>query len=332
MTPFWTPERVDRARAIVAKHARLRDALEEISAEFGRPVSSAALRGARGRVANDVDIPITWDDDEPPTDPAVPHPQHDARVADDALETVLLVPDTHRPFHDQRAWAVMLAAARRLRPTRIVVLGDFCDFWSVSSHAKDPSRSLQLVDEVADVNAGLDELDALGATHKHFIEGNHEFRLARYLQDHAPALVGSTSVPELLHLKERGWTFTPYRQHLQVGKLHLTHDVGQAGAYAHVRAGAAFESSVAIGHTHRLGVSYFGAATGESHVAAMMGWLGDRDAADYMHRIRAMKDWHLGFGVVRVEPTGVSHLQAIPIINYRAVIDGVLVEAHDHGS
>lgn len=328
MSLFWTPERLDRAASIVAKHRRLSDAIDEMSAEFGRPISNDALRRARTR-HHDSDIPVTWDEPEETTDPAVPHPQHEPMetTVGSTLETVLIVPDTHRPFHDRRAWALLLAVGRRIRPTRIVVLGDFADFYSVSAHSRDPTRPAQLVEEIADVNTGLDELDALGAKHKHFVEGNHEFRLARYLQDHAPALVGSTSVPELFHLADRGWTFTPYRQHLAIGKLHVTHDVGQAGAYAYIRAGAAFESSVAIGHTHRLGVTYFGAATGESHVAATMGWLGDREAADYMHRIRAMKDWHLGFGVVRIEPSGIAHLQPIPIVNYRAVVDGVLVEA-----
>ena len=45
------------------------------------------------------------------------------------LEPVLIVPDTHRPFHNKRAWGLMLKVAEPLKPKHIVIIGDFADFY-----------------------------------------------------------------------------------------------------------------------------------------------------------------------------------------------------------
>jgi predicted phosphodiesterase len=246
---------------------------------------------------------------------------------EDFTERILIVPDTHVPFHDERAFQVMLAGAAVFKPTTIVILGDFVDFYSVSFHSKNPSRKTSLMDEVAAARSQLAKLDQLGAIRKVYISGNHEYRLERYLAEKAPELAECVDVQSLLQLNENGWEWVPYRSHIQIGKLFFTHDTGAAGRDAHVRAGATFEHSVAIGHTHRVATHYFGNAAGESHVAAMLGWLGDRSQIDYMNPIKVFKDWQLGFGVAFVEPTGVTHLSAIPIIDYKAVVCGQLVSA-----
>jgi predicted phosphodiesterase len=245
-----------------------------------------------------------------------------------ALERILFVPDTHRPFHDQKAWNLMLKAGRFFKPDRIVVLGDMADMWSISSHDKNPARKMSFPEEVQDVNKAFDDLDSLGAKHKDFVEGNHCFRLDRYLMTVSPqlyALPGLTT-REMFHLTERGWTYTPYKHHIRIGKLYVTHDAGNAGAQAHVKAGNKFQSNVVIGHTHRIGVHYFSSATGESFVAGMFGWLGAAAAGEeYMNAVNMNVDWHLGFGLGWMDPKGNVILQAVPIVNYTVVVNGVIV-------
>lgn len=235
------------------------------------------------------------------------------------------MPDTHRPYHDKKAWNLLLKAGRAFKPDVIVVLGDFADFYSVSSHDKQPGRVRTLDEEVRDVNEGLSDLDALGAKEKHFVSGNHEDRLERYLMQKAPELFDMVRVRDLFKLDERGWRYTPYKNHLTIGKLNCTHDAGKAGLCAHYDAQKAFEGNVVIGHTHRLGYTVVGNAQGKPHVGAMFGWLGDLNAIDYMHRIRALRDWALGFGVGYMEANGTVHLRPVPIVNYACVIDGKLI-------
>lgn len=241
------------------------------------------------------------------------------------MKRLLFVPDAHRPFHDEAAWSLMLRAARAFQPDRVIVLGDFGDCYSISAHDKSPLRKETFEEEIASMSKGLDELESLGAKERDFIAGNHEYRLDRFLSTNAPPLFSMLRIEKLLNLKARGWRYTPYQRSLKIGKLHITHDEGTAGAQAHERARASFEGNAVIGHTHRMAVSYRGNAKGTAHVGAMFGWLGDLDRIDYMHRVRAQQ-WQHGFGLGYLLEDGTVHLQAVPIIQGRCVIEGRIVK------
>ncbi len=219
----------------------------------------------------------------------------------------------------------MLAAARLFRPDIIVVQGDFGDFYSCSAHDKNPTRTNDLEYEVGKIKEARAQLDALGATRKIFIEGNHEFRLARYLSSNAPAVFKMLTVPELFELKENGWDYVPYKSSVRLGKLHLTHDTGTAGQNAHRQSMNAFQGSVVIGHTHRMEYSVLGNADGPPQVGAMFGWLGDFKEIDYLHAIQAKRNWVHGFGLGFMESNGVVHLQPVPIVNGSCCVLGQII-------
>ncbi len=242
------------------------------------------------------------------------------------ISKVLFIPDTHRPYHDKKAWALMLKAAKVFKPDTIVVQGDFADFYAVSSHSKSPSRSQCLQFEVDDVNVGLDELDKLGAKKKVFISGNHEYRLERYLEDKAPELFNLVKVKDLLRLKERGWIYVPYKRDTRLGKLFSTHDCGNAGRTAVLKALDTYQHNITIGHTHRMAYIVEGNAKGEAHVGASFGWLGDASKTDYMHRVKSNRDWALGFGLGYLRDDGIIHLVPVPIIGYSVIIEGELIK------
>jgi hypothetical protein len=239
-------------------------------------------------------------------------------------ERALIVADCHRPFHDKRAWATMLKAAKAYEPHTIIQLGDFWDAYCVSDHDRDPRRINQVEDELKDVREGLDELDSLGAQRKLITFGNHSFRLERYILRRCPELASMISLPKLLGLQERGWDWCPYREHRRIGRCYVTHEVGHCGVHAVHHTGQAFNSNVVFGHVHRLSTTYFGSVTGERHVAASLGWLGDSAAASYAHEAKRGA-WQHGFGTMRIEKNGNVHLQAIPIVDGRCVLDGKLV-------
>ena len=237
----------------------------------------------------------------------------------------LLVPDCHIPNHDERAFGIMLQVAAFLKPKHIAILGDFADGETLSSHPATKPGEHSFEAEVAAVQKCLDHLDALGATNKIYIEGNHEFRLDRYLMERAPAMFHAIKWQNVLKLYERGWKWVPYRKSTSIGKLHLTHDTGTAGMNAHRQAAQAFGGSAVIGHTHRMAYEVKGRFEGTPYLAAMLGWLGDSEkAASYMHEAKA-SDWVHGFGVFWLEPaSGVVHLQPVPIVNGKCVVNGRL--------
>jgi hypothetical protein len=242
------------------------------------------------------------------------------------LKRLLICPDSHIPYEDKDAFELMLRAASIFKPDTFIIGGDFADFYSVSSHNKDPSRGNDLQKEVDAVKARLDEIQKrVKPKEKVFICGNHEERLERYLMSEAPALWNSVKIPNILGLKERGWRYIPYRDHVKIGKLHVTHDIGQAGKYAHYQACDAYQGNVVINHTHRIGYGVTGSLGGSAHVGAMFGWLGDFNRIDYMHRAKARRDWAHGFGYGYQEVSGNIHLRPAPIISGRVAIEGRLV-------
>ena len=247
-------------------------------------------------------------------------------MAKNKLEKILIVPDAHHPYVDKDAWALMLKAAKQFKPQHIVIMGDFADCYTVSSHSKKPDRALKLKEEIEATKLALDEIKNLGAKNNVFIAGNHEDRLIRYLQDRAPELFDFISIPQILELKEKGFKYVPYKQSYKLGKMNFTHDTGVAGRYAHYKALETFQHNVIIGHTHRIGYAVEGNANGERHLCAQLGWLGDVEEIDYMHQVKAKKEWSLGFGVGHMDTkTGVVYVTPIPIINGTCLIEGELI-------
>lgn len=240
-----------------------------------------------------------------------------------ALERVLIVPDTHAPYEDRRAWRLMMKAAREFKPHTIVHIGDLADCYAISAHSKDPTRVAFLKDEIVRVRELRAELDSLGAKDKRFVEGNHCARLKRYLQDKAPELFGLVTTDELLELSKNGWEFTPYREATRVGKVWFTHDVGTSGKYSTARALDTYQHSVVIGHHHAIQYHVAGDATGSYQVGAQFGWLGDLNAVDYLHKVRVSRTWALGFGIgYHHTPSGIVHLVPCPIVKYAVVVEG----------
>jgi predicted phosphodiesterase len=245
------------------------------------------------------------------------------------LKRLFFLSDPHIPYHDKRGLKIALAALKRFKPDIVVSVGDFVDFFSVSSYSKDPSRALLLDKEVGQATVVLDQIGKLAPNARRiYIAGNHEDRLQRYLQDKAPELYSFVNLEKLLGLKDRGWEYVPYKQSIRIGKLNITHDVGVSTRYAAYRAMEAFQAPVVTGHTHRMAYAVEGDARGGSQVSAMFGWLGDVKQVDYMHRIKAQRNWALGFGVGYIAPvTGYAYLVPIPIVNYSAVVEGKLYAA-----
>lgn len=245
------------------------------------------------------------------------------------LKPILIVADSHRPYHSQRAWDLMMKVGRKLKPHHIVTIGDLADFYSVSSHSKSPDRRNQLAWEVEDVRIGLNDLDSLGAKDKRYVAGNHEDRLTRYLQDKAPELFGVVDIPSLLDLRKRGWEYVPYKHDTKIGKAFFTHDVGASGRNATFQALDTYQHTIVTGHAHRLQYIVEGNAVGEYKLSAQFGWLGDITTIDYMHRAKARKNWTLGFGVGYIAPTtGIAYLTPVPIIEVKGKLSCVVNGAY----
>lgn len=242
----------------------------------------------------------------------------------------VLVPDVHVPYHDDRAWSLLLRVLREISPNHVIVLGDFADCYSVSFHDKSPRRASRLADEIAQVCECLRELEAAAPdSTRVYIEGNHEARLARYVARNAGALHGlpGLSLPELFDLPAHGWLWVPYHQSYRFGDLHLTHDVGRAGVHSARQSRIAFGASIGIGHVHRMTIEHERTIDGKHNIGASFGWLGDAEAVDYRHRGLARREWVHGIGIAQHDDRGHVHVQAVPFVDGRAWVAGRMIAA-----
>ncbi len=240
------------------------------------------------------------------------------------MESVLVIPDCHRPWHHVKAYSLMLEVAKAMPgggPDHILLLGDYGDIYNLSAHGpRDPGVLVAMVGEIESVNAGLDELDALfPRAKKKYIEGNHEWRLERYIQNRAPELFGIVTWQDLLKMHQRPlWTFIPWTPH------QITH-VGPEGSklaarhrpLASTMKGSAQKAlcSMVFGDNHRIEETHFTGIRGDAHVCFSVGWLGDKRKDQIFGFVQGMHQWQLGFGVVHVDPkTGFFYHQKIHIL------------------
>ena len=237
------------------------------------------------------------------------------------LKRILFIPDCHTPYHDKRALEGLLIG--KVLPAfewdTVCILGDFWDNYSISSHLKTPTRESSWKREHEVGKALLARIAQVPARRRILIKGNHERWLERMLAEKVPALyeevMDKTRSPQ-------GWEVVEYMDSTQIGKLNVTHDIGHAGLNSAQQSLAACGDNIIIGHNHNMTYVVRGNAKGETHVGASFGWLGDYTKIDYRHRMRARRDWCLGFGVGYQEVSGVVHVQPVPLVKYRCVVEG----------
>ncbi len=306
----WSSVELRGAQQLLGESRTLEDALQKISNEV-RPVAhrqrlwDAFKRAGLGN----------------PSDYLAKVAKKPAKAAP-GLTRILVIPDTHAPFHSEGAWAVAKAAAFNLQPDALVVIGDFADCYSVSRYPKSAARRTSLKSELDVARRMLHEI-APCAPQRIFCEGNHEWRLERFINERAPELYGLVGIKELLLDPADEWTWVPYQSWTQIGKMAFSHDVGRSGVNAGRQTLQEFGGNICFGHTHRGGVVYESTLKGEHRVALNCGWLGDPAQIDYVHRASALRNSQHGFGWVVQDSSGLSWAQFIPIIEERCcVVDG----------
>lgn len=191
--------------------------------------------------------------------PALRRPIHQLDVAD---RSRLLVPgDIHFPLEDSRVLDLMIAAAREMGVTHVLLLGDTFDCWGLSGHHKEAARyweSGRLLEEGAAGRGKLAELRSLVSPGRALIgSGNHENWWYRLVND-VPALHGTEwwfPFREVL----KGWSILSRGWRVKAGPLLIEHGDQVQGCEAgggHYPAATALRNypgqNTLFGHTHRI--------------------------------------------------------------------------------
>lgn len=228
----------------------------------------------------------------------------------------VVLPDVHRPFHDEVLWGKILQMIAVEQPEGLVLSGDYLDLYTLGAWNKGSVKKLKdftLGYEYDDGRQGIDELEEVlpPDCEKHYLFGNHEDRFFRFVEDYDNAKLGGAlrHPDEALRLSERGWkVYENWRDdYVQLGDhLQVMH-----GQYTNVHAAKkhldSFKTSVLFGHTHRW-QSYFDGR----HAAVNMGFLGDKESDGFTYVNRATREmWVNGFMVVYVRDDGHYHLEEV---------------------
>lgn len=218
--------------------------------------------------------------------------------------------DFHIPFHDQCALALLKLFLRREKPHWLILNGDFHDFWEISSFDLTPRTGKAFRDEIKVGRKILRSFRRiLPRARITWVEGNHEFRLRRYLIQNAPELYGlpGLSVPELFGLKDLRIEYAPCHARasrftdnfIRVGRLRVGHfdTVAKEGGYAAKRLVEDKGVSLIQGHTQRFGAHARTTVDGRVILGVENFSMCSRRAS-----YAAYPNWQLGFSVVYLEP------------------------------
>lgn len=236
-------------------------------------------------------------------------------------QLVVIANDFQIPFHDPKALLLLNQFLRRERPDWLILAGDFQDFWEISSFDTAPHSGKRLLGEI---KLGHSILKSFRRVLPHaritWLEGNHEFRLRRYLMKHARELydLPALTVPELFGLKDlqieyvgcdrRASKFTG--THIQVGNLYVGHFeiVAKHGGYAAKQLVEDKGVSLLQSHTHRFGAHARTGLDGRVVIGVENFCMCSRRQS-----YTTNPNWQLGFSAVYLEPRS-SRTQWYPIM------------------
>ena len=177
-----------------------------------------------------------------------------------SIKNVAVWGDLHIPYHESDAVKAAIKLAKEDKVDAIFLNGDVMDFFGLSFHEKNPKNRPRISEELESARQFLKGL------RKHFpnipiywIDGNHEYRLERYLAVKAPELLDTSEfqIASLLRMAEYGITYLGFRTKCYFGKLLVEHGdrlKGTGGVNPARSARLKYKRSVLVNHFHKLSV------------------------------------------------------------------------------
>jgi len=165
---------------------------------------------------------------------------------------VLTQPDTHVPYHDEKAVQLFLKFAKKFKPDVYVNLGDWEDVeslarWNVGKIK--PEMFGQRDDEITAIKKEVIRLeDVIGPKcRKIYTMGNHEMRAWAHYEKHPQSI---RRMDILKWLKKKDWMVYPEGRIARVGDLTFTHSTYTSIAAAMKT--CSYGLNMVFGHLHTL--------------------------------------------------------------------------------
>ena len=209
----------------------------------------------------------------------------------------------------------------------ILILGDYADFYWFSGFQKDPNINTTVQYEIDSVVKKLRELRKLFPKSKiTYLEGNHEYRLFRYIQNCSPHLFNFVDTREILELHDLQIDYIPYgpyqKHNIMKSGLWARHEPYSESKHCCANSLTRSGESLLFGHTHRIQHHESMTMTGKINSAFSCGWLGDKSSKVFTY-VKGHPDWALGFGIVTIND-GTWFYNQVTIKDYKCLYAGHL--------
>lgn len=234
------------------------------------------------------------------------------------VKKALILNDLHIPYHNSDALRCALLHSKRQNIDTIILNGDIIDFYKISRHAKSPSApNLQY-----EIDTTIKVLATIRATFPkaniHFLEGNHEDRLKRYLQEHSELhSLDIFKLHNLLKLKDLKIHLINGKRIIKIGKLCIAHGHEICVGGVTPARGALLKNmtNICFGHLHRTDSYLYTNIAGETLQSYSIGALCDL-FPDY---VSTNSNWNHGFAIIRfIDKNGNF------VFNNHRIINGVV--------
>jgi hypothetical protein len=203
----------------------------------------------------------------------------------------------HFPYQHEKAVNEFLSFLREHKKeiSNIYLLGDIIDFHTISHHPQTLSSPLPIENELNMTKDFLSEIRGFFKREMHYILGNHEQRLVKYLLNDGSKLKG---LPELSfrHLMDLDrLKIKLHEKYMLAGEWMLLHGetVRAFSAYSAKAAFDKYHRNIIMAHTHRQGI-YLHTIMGKTYMAIETGTLQDISKQNYANN----PNWQMGWLVL----------------------------------
>ena len=253
------------------------------------------------------------------------------------VKRVIVTPDKHFPLHDQPAINCLKQAIEIVKPDAYVDLGDVGEFeafsrWKYKIKTKPPLEFLidDFAQDVVDVNKGMDmideSLDKVNCKELYLTEGNHDNWLNKTVETYP--YLNRFEFAKAVKLKERGYKYYEFGEHLKIGKLYFYHGHQYGGQYHTANHLRKMGCNVMYGHWHDL--QHMTATHMDGPKAAWsIGCLKDMSPNSNSWLENRNINWAHAFAIVDFIGDGQFTVHIIQIINGITSLWGEIIDGND---
>lgn len=258
------------------------------------------------------------------------------------LHKTIILPDMHVPEHDEHCVRGVLEFIKHFKPDRLVQLGDFCDYDSLSKHDYACPEDVKTLDEeLTAAHEMLDRIESVlpSGCEKFMVGGNHEDRWhkARVQHNDLPKKVKTTlkklapSWGTELRLTQRGWSWCEYTgrsfdisshpdDHFRLGKIVFTHGKYTGSTCAKKMAEQFPGHNVIFGHTHG---RYIHGSIDDQRFPVEAESIGTLSKFDLSYlRGKKPTNWVHGFATIYTRKSGLFQKVFTHIISGKFIVNG----------